>query len=286
MSTKVECTVCNEVLEVTANTIVLPFVCSDCELRAAMAPIAKVKIPAIEIKPYTDFQTLTELVADEHAGLDESQASVENTTLLIEDLELQVSEQKKLNDAANTLIADMSAQLNEDASELGTRDQRIAALEAQLSKVADAEYTTHMLNEKLQRDMSVLLDRVAALRNGLEKQGIKAFREHVAIAQYVGNMFKLAFDADKEIVGLKNKLVLSEIAGDNVNRIRQMQAEVIVGQEQELKGKSILLADAYERLKHVRERRDWWRSEAVELSRTNKSLRKRGLISRIRNAGA
>lgn len=286
MSTKVECTVCNEVLEVTANTIVLPFVCSDCELRAAMAPIAKVKIPAIEIKPYTDFQTATELVADEHAGLDESQASVENTTLLIEDLELQVSEQKKLNDAANTLIADMSAQLNEDASELGTRDQRIAALESQLSKVAASEYDKHMLNEKLQQKMSILFDRISALRNGITKMAYKSLLKDVAIAKYVGENFQLAEDADKEIRDLKNKLVLAEIGSDNVNRIRQMQAEVIVGQEQELKGKSILLADAYERLKHVRERRDWWRSEAVELNRTNKSLRKRGLLSRIRNAGA
>jgi DNA-directed RNA polymerase subunit M/transcription elongation factor TFIIS len=71
--TRIECSNCNEVVEVTADILSLPFVCQDCAQEAVFQEAMK---PASSQTPAPE---------SNHDG-----ATVENTTLLIADLEEQV----------------------------------------------------------------------------------------------------------------------------------------------------------------------------------------------------
>lgn len=126
MSTSIECTNCKEVVEVTGNTVTLPFVCEDCEAAAefqeTIVPSATVKITGWETPP----------------ALDEEDATVENTTLLIADLEEQVAQLTEREQKANALIADMSRQLEEDASAIGERDRRLERMGIEIFAISDA----------------------------------------------------------------------------------------------------------------------------------------------------
>jgi hypothetical protein len=92
---RIECTECHDIIDTTAKTVVFPFVCAGCqkdnELLAAMAPAP--------------------VVVEETDNHSCDSASIENTTLLIEDLQNQLSFAKQevnglrlvYNDAQDTV---------------------------------------------------------------------------------------------------------------------------------------------------------------------------------------
>jgi len=220
MSTKIECTNCTDVVEVEARNVELPYVCNDCELRAAMAPIKPARLqafkePAFVVRGAT-YDVGGQLISPqtageirEHEGLDDSSATVENTTLLIEDLEQQVTAATDGLKTANELISDMSAQLQEDAAVLGERDSRIASLEEGYAKYQEA----HRLNERLQQDIGDViskLDNVRSQRNVFAIKNVeleaKAFQQREHVARFAGQMFDLAGEWDKQQAELESEV--------------------------------------------------------------------------------
>lgn len=86
--TRLECTKCGDVIEVTATSIVLPFVCMSCEQKTQEF---EAEVEEAEVKDFYDKMTPdTTPVAEPADELSEEFATVENTTLLIEDLEQQL----------------------------------------------------------------------------------------------------------------------------------------------------------------------------------------------------
>jgi hypothetical protein len=206
MSTNIECTECHDTICMETRSVELPFVCNDCELRAAMAPIKPARVASFVTNGRHEEIDL----APEHAGLDEADATVENTTLLIEDLEEQVAAQKVLNDQANMLIEDMSKQLTEDAAVIGDNDRLIHGLEIgieELNKTIVFEsdrYTAlykmyhdaNALNERLERDISAVIDRKNA--------------GHEATTRFAEGMYILADEWDAEKADLEEQLKRAE----------------------------------------------------------------------------
>ena len=204
MSTRIECTKCNDVVDLEASSITLPFICESCETIEFQEAI-KPAVPA----PAN--------VGQQDHGLDESSATIENTTLLIEDLEKQVSLLQDSLDSSNKLIADMSAQLNEDAATLGERDREIKDLQGArdsgwtLFDEAQKRYlTANHLNERLQQDMSELISRLDKLRRQNAELGLKNFAQSQGVAKFAGQMFTLAGEWDAKEAELTEDVTNAE----------------------------------------------------------------------------
>lgn len=109
---RLECSECHDICDTTARTVVLPFVCDECQkapgLLAAMAPL--------QIEE-----------SDNHAC---DSASVENTTLLIEDLSNQLALSQVEAETLRTLLLAV-----ENANEGTTRRLRENVVEKLISAV-------------------------------------------------------------------------------------------------------------------------------------------------------
>ena len=279
MSTFIECNNCGEVKDVEAKSVTLPYFCAECvaadQFQQDIAPQANAALTKLMTTPS---------VLEQQDYMHDDNATVENTTLLIQDLEAQILEQKELNAKANELLTDMSNQLTEDAAELGERDRRIAADNELISDLGTQLHTAQQLNERLEQDMSTLIDKLNKLREQAVTMGVNGFNENRHFAQFTGRMFNLAGEWDAERKELLtqlevavNKLNIEKMVGENSNRIAKMTSEALAQANEELKQ---MTADR----DYIRKRRDHWRSEAVGVHHENKQLLKRGLIARIRNA--
>jgi ribonuclease HIII len=116
--TKIECSTCGDMIEVTASTVTLPFICLKCEenmnsfTQAFDADTVKsvmtiLKNPAIQEQLANEGLEVDQAEVDKFyeamkpkAELTDEYASVENTTLLIEDLEKQLADAKRATVAA------------------------------------------------------------------------------------------------------------------------------------------------------------------------------------------
>lgn len=105
---KVECENCHDVVEVTAKTVVAPFVCSVCVNDATPTPVA-------DANDMVDGESLPE-----HDACDT--ATVENTTLLIEDLQQQLADER----ASIIALEAENAKLKQDSVERMTQIQNQA----------------------------------------------------------------------------------------------------------------------------------------------------------------
>lgn len=118
-STVIECSLCHNVVEITGRRIEMPFVCPPCEREAEMYDAMAPKVTSQTVQAHGDYP----YTAEDYAAmqkplptLEHDTATIENTTLLIADLEEQVR-------IANTLIEDMSTQLKEDAGTAALLEQ-------------------------------------------------------------------------------------------------------------------------------------------------------------------
>lgn len=100
--TQIICTKCHEVLELTADSVQLPFICSECIAAAEFQNL-------ISPDPMPISRPVTLAVVDE---LDHESATVEATTLLIADLEQQVKQTKGALKTANAAIIGLTFELN------------------------------------------------------------------------------------------------------------------------------------------------------------------------------
>lgn len=103
--TKIECTECHDIIETSARTVELPFICDDCkkapELLAAMAPTPAFCPCA---NPGCDDCNDKALVISEADNIPCDTATIENTNLLIADLEQQLEAVKNFSHAQSEVI--------------------------------------------------------------------------------------------------------------------------------------------------------------------------------------
>lgn len=258
MSTNIECTNCHDVVELTADSIMLPFICDGCENDAEQY---EKMAPAVTIKSYDEFPNLiTEpLVEPSH------DATVENTTLLIADLEQQVAMSDKALNDANVLIADMSAQLQDDAANIGERDRRLTEVLSENSKL-------NTMNERLMMDISTVIDRKNALALQNERLGVAAFKQNVAYATFIDESFQIAADADKAVTQSQGEAKYWE------EKFRQSSAE----SESWRKATGDMLGQR----DRIREMYKDARGVISELRVQLTSLKRRGFLNRVFNVGA
>jgi hypothetical protein len=117
---RVECSKCGEIIETTARTFAWPFFCDECKASVKFhqdiapnpANPANVQKSLNDLSDWAQGTPAPELgILPEHnPALGE--ATIENTTLLIADLEEQVSTGAKLLDEANILLEDMNQTIN------------------------------------------------------------------------------------------------------------------------------------------------------------------------------
>jgi chromosome segregation ATPase len=244
MSTHIECNDCGKVLDVEARFIELPFFCPDCE----------------EKDVDRSGSGYSEGPSDQQVTLDEESATIENTTLLIADLEQQVAASEKLVDTANELIADMSTQLKEDTEELGIRDRRIAELE----KISGG------LNAEIGRVLNKVIG-------------------------FATEMSNLAFDWDDERAYLLKSI--DDIHTNKNATIDELQQTIarqklrIASAEYDAREAEKKVAEYGPRFRSITEHRDRLRESLTDRHRIILGLKQevrylynRGLLARIRNA--
>ena len=180
--TRIECSNCGNVKELTAKVIVLPYTCTECEEAAEFQE-------AIQPASFTPYDGTGPTCADP-AGLNEDDATVENTTLLIADLEQQLAEAKEFEEArteyivglestqvqANQIIADLTDQFNIRQDRLKEASARIAALTQESSDRYKSAYEANALNQRLQQDLSDIMSRLKTVReerDALAKQNVE-----------------------------------------------------------------------------------------------------------------
>lgn len=148
MLSEMICSSCKDVVETSAKTVALPYVCEECLTFLAVEVGSKV-----ERNPIYPVQGLVEPTQPEPPPLseiletekgqgtwtaadgsqqiqfttplpsDESTATVENTTLLIADLEQQIADSKEALDKSTELIGDLTQQLAKAKENLGLYDE-------------------------------------------------------------------------------------------------------------------------------------------------------------------
>lgn len=150
MNGEIVCSKCDEVIEVTADSVTLPFVCETCvEAQEFLNKIAPKPEPQHLPQEHAHYDGDP---GDEHDG-----ATVENTTLLIADLEQQVSALQESNAQSDRLIADLKVQLE------GAED-RLDAAQAVIITQAREKARLAYANEELQQNMDTLFGRIESLR--------------------------------------------------------------------------------------------------------------------------
>jgi hypothetical protein len=117
---RVECSKCGEIIETTARTFAWPFFCDECkasvkfhqDIAPTPANPANVQKSLNDLSDWVQGAPAPELgILPEHNPA-LGDATIENTTLLINDLEQQVAASAKALEDANSLIADMSETIN------------------------------------------------------------------------------------------------------------------------------------------------------------------------------
>jgi hypothetical protein len=205
--TNIECTKCGDVVEVTADTVVLPFVCMSCE-----DAIAKFTQEFVPPAPVTDEQAevaaFYEKMAPESETTEpeEEFATVENTTLLIADLEEQLRQERILSDSLKLRIEngeEKNTQLliekNRQADTIRTRGVQI---ENQAKTIASYE-----------NDIDGLLDK--QVRSNVALQFLKAV---------IYQLGKAGMELRKEVDTLKTKVVSEQRRTEIEKMISQMNA--------------------------------------------------------------
>jgi hypothetical protein len=117
---RIECENCHDVVEVTAKTVVAPFICSVCVNDAT--PCTEACCTGFADKgEYIDYTAVAAAMSTpEHDACDT--ASVENTTLLIEDLQQQLADER----ASIIALEAENAKLKQDYVERQTQIQNQA----------------------------------------------------------------------------------------------------------------------------------------------------------------
>lgn len=146
------CSRCKDVVEVSAKSVTLPFVCEECLTALASKGHTVTDLPPVqgitgglvpsEVTPEVtpEPKSLSEILETEKGTgywtdgnqqikfttplpSDESTATIENTTLLIADLEQQVSDSKAALDTSTELIEDLTGQLAKAKENLSLYDE-------------------------------------------------------------------------------------------------------------------------------------------------------------------
>lgn len=135
MMQRIECMNCGDIVELTGDSVTLPFVCKECteakEFQEKISPTLKdfsenpTLVSALEKAGYRLVpldQQLADFVPEGPVQMDgpvppaeeeHSGATVENTTLLIEDLEKQLSDTMDELGRSNLLIVDLKEENND-----------------------------------------------------------------------------------------------------------------------------------------------------------------------------
>ncbi len=184
---RVECSKCGEIVETTARTFPWPYVCGECETAKKFQQGLASNVNAAVNKVMSGALWDTNGKAKE-GGFDapsHDSATVENTTLLIEDLEAQVAASAKALDTANDLINDLTKQskkesanfkeiqldlllaLNRETHRANTNDERRRGLlKIWATAAQEAKYWERMCKSARQRAKEVSEDLYAITSRG------------------------------------------------------------------------------------------------------------------------
>ena len=279
MSTSIECNNCKEVVEVTATSITLPFFCETCEAAAfqdAIKPVVPAKHP-----PFVRSSQTAQAEAD--FPLNDEDATVENTTLLIEDLEEQLTLTKQISAAQQEYIESMEKTAESAKALIDEQAGRISEFAAARQKdaesytdLAEKEYEARTLNEKLQQDISEVIGRKDRLQAGVTSFTLKVLG---LASEWDAKQAELEQDvtnAEEQVAVLENKLTILKQISQNNARIAELTQEALDQANQEI-------AAGKREVKAWQER---FRSKVQEyytLYWSNQSLKNRGFFARVFN---
>ena len=217
MSIRIECSTCGDMIEVTASTVTLPFVCLKCEenmnsfTQAFDADTVKsvvtiLKNPAIQEQLANRGLEVDQAEVDKFyeamkpkSELTDEYASVENTTLLIEDLEKQLADARGAIEIKNESIKNLASvrdtqlltiqklgqRIDTLVSCRDTQFDRIIGLKQQLASVrnsSDMELST--LRSKLTGSIEYWRDQYEFMRTRLLQEQNKSFWDHFKEATF------------------------------------------------------------------------------------------------------
>ena len=189
--TKIECTECHDIIETSARTVELPFVCGGCKQDIAdcntMAPQTEYRVPNHVGQAVVLQQGQVAYCEGGDSGQELNPATIENTTLLIEDLQLQLQNAREVATMQSEVIA-------EDSGKLADYEQ----LKADYQKLFETNQVNIERAVQLNDHVTLLMVRKQELGN--------------AVAALVGQVFSLTF-ANAE---LQKQVRLRDIAGMEV----------------------------------------------------------------------
>jgi DNA-directed RNA polymerase subunit M/transcription elongation factor TFIIS len=187
MTTVIECSECHDLVDVTADTISLPFVCLSCDNVAKaeeqftkqeyvdMAPSVKATASTVTAEPTEEF------------------ATVENTTLLIEDLEAQVRDLQEHNGwqvgEIDVLVDRVIAKDTQIANQAGTIKNLEHQNDTLLSRNIFQRLTVVELAKMvkfLKAEVDVQKNRAEIISAGLQSQIKRLEREKIDLTQNLG----------------------------------------------------------------------------------------------------
>jgi hypothetical protein len=175
ITTVIECTECHDLVDITTDSIKLPFVCSSCDLEAKQIEIdtlkkvlasdvvrdhlatngLRVDDEALDFYAKMAPSSVAATAATINAEPTEEFATVENTTLLIEDLEAQVRDLKERNVQQANDVDLLNICLDATDHLIVAKDTQIAAMQRK------NEYFEKTLAPKLRGDIDALDTQIA-----------------------------------------------------------------------------------------------------------------------------
>lgn len=240
--TNIECTKCGDVIEVTATSVVLPFICNPCsqveeeEEGVVEAPWSKDRVETVATAYRTDAFYRDEALANQEELSDDT-ASSDNTIQLVTDLEKQLQEK-------NETIATLGEEL---ANALGK---------------VDTAAEIHSLNERLQMDIATVIDRLHETREDRDRllAGLQNLRRkveqaeawemssHIALYKLMEKFDQLEDQARLEILDAQNRAMIESIVAHAATSGQVFAEEKLAHAEAEI-----------DHLKSALQAANWWK---------------------------
>lgn len=245
MSNIVICSKCGDPIDIEARSIDLPFTCLACEaaINKFTVEVGTPEKPE-EVGEPCDCATCN----PESEDLTEEFSSVENTTLLIADLEAQLAQEQLLSNSLKLEIENLQSK-NDSQREIITRGSE-KNLQLLIEKERQAETIRDFQEEtipRLKRELS--FTRVILLVTDMFG---RSFRDQAKALKAELDAAKVDVEVEKN-VALLNKTCM-EIANNTANGYAQR----LFSSEEEI-------AKLTEDVKTLTNRRDFWKREAVQL---------------------